>query len=100
MPQKHLLSYTGLPEGEKGYYNNKQHQHGKENNQGLPTRFLLRTGSVEYSIRPPAQTPIYKTHKSRGLCRRLVNNGKSRISWGSRKYSQRRIEQNHQVGER
>jgi len=69
MPPKPLLAYTGLPEGEEGYYNNKQHQHGKENNQGLPTRVMLRTGTVEYSIRPSAQTPIYKAHKRSGLRR-------------------------------
>ena len=74
MPPESLLPYKGLPEGESGYYNNKQHKHGKENNQGLLTRVLLRTGIVEYSIRPPAQTPIYKANKSSGLRRRFAEN--------------------------
>ena len=72
IPTKSLLPYRGVPEGAKGYYNNKQHKSGKENNQGLPKRVLLRNGTVEYSIRPPAQTPIYKAYKSSVLRRRFL----------------------------
>ena len=69
MHPKSLLPYTRLPEGEEDYYNNTQHQHGKGNNQGITARFMLRTGTVEYWIRPSNQSPIYKAHKSNGLRR-------------------------------
>jgi len=35
---KSLLPYAGLPEGHEGYHNNKQHQQGKGNNQGMPSK--------------------------------------------------------------
>jgi len=54
MSPKALLPYTGLPEGEEGYHNNK-HQQGKGINQGKPTRVILLAGTVEYSIRPSTQ---------------------------------------------
>jgi len=49
------VPYAGLPEGQEGYHNNKQHQQGKGNNQGMPTTVMLRTGTVEYSIRHSTQ---------------------------------------------
>jgi len=72
MPPKSALPYTGLPEGEDAYYNNKQHHYGKENNERMSTMVMLRNGTVEYWIRLSNQSPICKAHKSKGLRRRFL----------------------------
>jgi hypothetical protein len=72
MPPIPLLPYTGLPEGDEGYYNNKQHQHGNENNRGLPTMVMLQTGTVEYSIRPLLKRQYTKHTKAEAFADDLL----------------------------
>jgi len=45
---------------------------GKGNNQGMPTSVMLRTGTVEYSIRPTTQNQIYKAHKTEAFADGLL----------------------------
>jgi hypothetical protein len=44
VPPQPIQLNTELPEGKEGHYCNKKHLQGNENNQGLPTRVMLRTG--------------------------------------------------------
>jgi len=86
MSTKNSLHRAGLLEGQEGYKKNKYEQ-GKGNNQTMPTKVMLYTRTVEYSIRPSTQNYIYKTEKRSRLRRRLANNCKITFSRGSENYS-------------